>query len=168
MLAEISTADIFSAVTQQLRQQHARFRVVEHPSAGRCEAVAELRGTELGQGAKALLTHIKGNGVKRHVLAILPGDMQADLSKLAAHFGGRKASLASPREMAELTGCVAGAIPPFSFHPALTLVAAPQLFERFDELAFNAGSLERSIIVASDDYRRIAQPQLVDFVRSSP
>ncbi|WP_417760948.1 YbaK/EbsC family protein [Shewanella sp.] len=167
MLAEIITTDIFTAITQQLRQQQARFRVVEHACAGRCEAVAALRGTELGQGAKGLLTHIKGNGVKRHVLAVLPGDMQADLSKLAAHFGARKASLASPREMSELTGCIAGTIPPFSFHPQLTLVAAPQLFGRFDELAFNAGSLDRSIIVASDDYRRIAQPQLVDFVRST-
>lgn len=159
--------DIFAMLSALLTEQQAQFRVVEHPSAGRCEAVAELRGTQLGQGAKGLLTHLKGNGVKRHVLAILPGDMQADLSKLAAHFGARKASLASPKEMAELTGCVAGAIPPFSFHAELTLVAAPQLFERYKEIAFNAGSLERSIIIACDDYRRIAQPTLVDFVRSA-
>ncbi|QSX33277.1 YbaK/prolyl-tRNA synthetase associated domain-containing protein [Shewanella avicenniae] len=160
-------SNVFQTIYQHLSEHNARFRVVEHPSAGRCEMVAQLRGTELGQGAKALLTHLKGNGVKRHVLAILPGDAQADLAKLASHFGARKASLASPAEMTELTGCVAGAIPPFSLHPALTLVAAPQLFSRYEEIAFNAGSLERSIILATDDYRRIAQPELVDFIRSS-
>ncbi|KFZ37786.1 prolyl-tRNA synthetase [Shewanella mangrovi] len=157
--------NVFQTIYQQLSEQNARFRVIEHASGGRCEEVAKIRGTELGQGAKGLLTHLKGNGVKCHVLAILPGDAQADLAKLAYHFGARKASLASPAEMAELTGCVAGAIPPFSFHPQLKLVAAPQLFSRYDEIAFNAGSLERSIIVASDDYRRIAKPELVDFVR---
>ena len=36
---------------------------------------------------------------------------------------------------------------PFSFHPDLTLVADPLLFERFDEIAFNAGLLEKSVIM---------------------
>jgi prolyl-tRNA editing enzyme YbaK/EbsC (Cys-tRNA(Pro) deacylase) len=33
----------------------------------------------------------------------------------------------------------------FSFHPALRLVADPLLFERFPQIAFNAGRLDRSI-----------------------
>ncbi len=63
-------------------------------------------------------------------------------SQLASHLGGLRASLASPAEVDMLTGCVFGAIPPFSFHPNLKLVADPLLFERFDEIAFNAGLLE--------------------------
>ncbi|WP_254361398.1 YbaK/EbsC family protein [Photorhabdus heterorhabditis] len=66
---------------------------------------------------------------------------------------------------AKLTQCVFGAIPPFSFHPDLKLAADPLLFERFDELAFNAGSLECSVILNTKDYRRIAQPELVNFRR---
>ena len=67
--------------------------------------------------------------------------------------------------MDDLTQCVFGAIPPFSFHPSLKLVADPLLFERFDELAFNAGTLERSIILNTQDYKRIAQPELIHFIR---
>ena len=52
---------------------------------------------------------------------------------------------------------------PFSFHPDLTLVADPLLFERFDEIAFNAGLLEKSVIMDSRDYLRIARPELVTF-----
>ncbi|MFN6886921.1 YbaK/prolyl-tRNA synthetase associated domain-containing protein, partial [Proteus mirabilis] len=37
--------------------------------------------------------------------------------------------------------------------------------ERFDELAFNAGTLERSIILNTQDYQRIAQPELIHFIR---
>ena len=121
-----------------LSQEGANFRVVTHEAVGKCEAVSEIRGTALGQGAKALVCKVKGNGVNQHVLAILAADQQADLSQLASHIGGLRASLASPAEVDELTGCVFGAIPPFSFHPKLKLVADPLLFERFDEIAFNS------------------------------
>lgn len=105
--------------------------------------------------------------MKKHVLAILAADLQADLSRLAHHFGGLKASLASPLEVEQLTACVFGAIPPFSFHPDLHLVADPVLFQRFDDIAFNAGLLEKSVIMDTQDYLRIAQPEIVDFRRLS-
>ncbi|CAI8700956.1 YbaK/prolyl-tRNA synthetase associated domain-containing protein [Kosakonia quasisacchari] len=164
-MSEIASRNVHQHLINLLEQQDARFRVVEHEAVGKCEAVSEIRGTALGQGAKALLCKIKGNGVKKHVLAILAADLQADLSRLAQHFGGNKASLASPAEVDELTACVFGAIPPFSFHPDLHLVADPVLFQRFDDIAFNAGLLEKSVIMNTGDYLRIARPELVDFRR---
>lgn len=162
------TDDVIGTGTHQqlitlLTEQGACFRVMEHEAVGKCEAVSEIRGTDLRQGAKALVCKVKGNGVKKHVLAILAADLQADLSQLASHFGGLKASLASPAEVDALTACVFGAIPPFSFHPDLALVADPLLFERFDEIAFNAGLLEKSVIMDTQDYLRIARPELVTF-----
>ena len=130
-----------------LNRDHARYRVVEHEAVGKCEAVSKIRGTALGQGAKALVCKIKGHGVNQHVLAILAADLQADLARLAEYVGGSKASLASPAEVDALTACVFGAIPPFSFHPSLRLVSDPLLFERFPEIAFNAGQLDKSIIL---------------------
>lgn len=164
-MSEIASRNVHQHLINLLEQHDARFRVVEHEAVGKCEAVSEIRGTALGQGAKALLCKIKGNGVKKHVLAILAADLQADLSRLAQHFGGSKASLASPAEVDELTACVFGAIPPFSFHPDLHLVADPVLFQRFDDIAFNAGLLEKSVIMNTGDYLRIARPELVDFRR---
>ena len=149
-----------------LSQEGATYRVLSHEAVGKCEAVPEIRGTALGQGAKALVCKVKGNGVNQHVLAILSADQQADLAQLANHLGGLRASLASPAEVDALTGCVFGAIPPFSFHPNLKLVADPLLFERFNEIAFNAGVLEKSVIMNTDDYLRIAQPELVNFRRA--
>lgn len=150
-----------------LEQHQARYRVVEHEAVGKCEAVSEIRGTALGQGAKALVCKVKGNGVNQHVLAILAADQQADLSRLAQHIGGSKASLASPAEVDTLTACVFGAIPPFSFHPDLGLIADPLLFDRYPEIAFNAGQLDKSIILNTRDYLRIARPELVAFRRES-
>lgn len=166
-MSEIASRDIHQHLLEVLNTQQARFRVMEHEAIGKCEAVSEVRGTALGQGAKALVCKVKGNGIKQHVLAILAADQQADLSRLASHLGGLKASLASPAEVDELTACVFGAIPPFSFHPGLKLIADPLLFERFDEIAFNAGALEKSIVMDTQDYLRIAQPELVAFRRES-
>lgn len=164
-MSEIASRDVHQHLLEVLTRQQAHFRVMEHEAIGKCEAVSEVRGTALGQGAKALVCKVKGNGVKQHVLAILAADQQADLSRLASHLGGLKASLASPAEVDTLTACVFGAIPPFSFHPGLRLVADPLLFERFDEIAFNAGLLEKSIVMDTQDYLRIAQPELVTFRR---
>ncbi|WP_338803190.1 YbaK/prolyl-tRNA synthetase associated domain-containing protein [Xenorhabdus griffiniae] len=157
------TNDIFARLTTLLDTNNARYRVMEHATGGRSEEVAKIRGTQLGQGAKALVCHVKGKDYRQYVLAVLPADQQADLATLAKQVGGSRASLASPKEVSELTRCVFGAIPPFSFHSDLKLVADPFLFERYEELAFNAGSLERSIILNTSDYLRIAIPELVAF-----
>ena len=156
----------FEKLTVLLDRQQARYRIMEHAGAGKSKEVAQLRGTELGQGAKALVCKVKGNGIKQAVLAVLPADKQADLSKIAEYLGGTKASLASPKEVDELTDCVFGAIPPFSFHPNLKLIADPSLLERYDELAFNAGTLGRSILLNTQDYARIVVPELVKFAKS--
>jgi len=148
-----------------LDQHQARYRLMAHEATGKCEAVAALRGTALGQGAKALVCHVKGNGVKQHVLAVLPADQQADLARVAQAVGGRRASLASPAEVDMLTGCVFGAIPPFSFHPDLRLVVDPLLFARFDEIAFNAGRLDLSMVLHTEDYRRLCNANVVKIIQ---
>jgi Ala-tRNA(Pro) deacylase len=148
-----------------LEQHQARYRLMAHEATGKCEAVAAIRGTELGQGAKALVCHVKGNGVKQHVLAVLPADQQADLARVAQAVGGRRASLASPAEVDMLTGCVFGAIPPFSFHPDLRLVVDPLLFARFDEIAFNAGRLDLSMVLHTEDYRRLCNANVVKIIQ---
>lgn len=148
-----------------LDQHQARYRSIAHPPLGKCEAVAEVRGTALGQGAKALVCHVKGNGQKQYVLAVLPADHQACLHKIAAAAGGLRASLASPAEVERLTGCVFGAIPPFSFHPELRVLADPLLLTRYREIAFNAGRLDSSILLCSEDYSRLCAAEWVPLIR---
>ncbi|EOF9218141.1 YbaK/prolyl-tRNA synthetase associated domain-containing protein [Klebsiella pneumoniae] len=166
-MLEAVVGNIHQRLCALLDEHRARYRVMAHEAVGQCEAVSAIRGTALGQGAKALVCKVKGNGVNQHVLAILAADRQADLASLARHIGGSKASLASPAEVEALTACVFGAIPPFSFHPALRLVADPLLFERFPQIAFNAGRLDRSIILDTEDYLHIARPEISTFRRLS-
>ncbi|WP_027276100.1 YbaK/prolyl-tRNA synthetase associated domain-containing protein [Leminorella grimontii] len=161
------SATIFEQLISLLDSNDARYRVIEHETAGRSADAAKARGTKIEQGAKALVCHVKGNGVKQHVLAVLPAHRKANLSLVARQLGGTRASLASPKEVMELTQCVFGAIPPFSFHPDLKLVCDPKLFEQEEEMVFNAGSLERSVLLNVKDYARIVSPELCEFSEES-
>ncbi len=155
----------FDKLTALLDSHQARYIVMEHEATGKCEDVAAIRGTAIGQGAKALVVHVKGNGQKHYVLAVLPADRQADLSKVAKAVGGLRASLASPAEVDRLTGCVFGAIPPFSFHDELKLLVDPTLCERNREIAFNAGLLEKSVVLDVADYQRVCRFDSADILK---
>ncbi len=152
---------LFERLEELLKRENARYRVIRHPAVGTSEKVAEIRGTQPGQGAKAMLCRVRDK-TDVMVLAILPGDRKVDFRKVARAVGGKKASFASPEEATAKTGCVIGAIPPFSFSPEIRLVVDPQLLARHEEIAFNAGRLDTSIVMDSADYRRIASPLLAD------
>lgn len=158
---------MFTKLHQLLQNEKARFRIIHHPAEGQSARVAQVRGTEVGQGAKAMLCRIK-ECPEQLVLAILPGDRKIDFRKVAQAIGGRKATLASPADAETLTGCVIGAIPPFTFSPAIQLVVDPELLERYAEIAFNAGSLETSMVLNSEDYRRIARPLMASICSEAP
>jgi Ala-tRNA(Pro) deacylase len=152
---------MFDQLKTLLQTHNARFRVVEHPAEGQSEKVAAIRGTEVGQGAKAMLCQSKDDAGKL-ILAILPGDQKIDFKKLAAAVQVKKTSFAPPEAAMEKTGCVIGAIPPFVFSDDITLVLDPTLIARYSEIAFNAGRLDKSIIMNTEDYLRIAKPMLHD------
>ncbi|MCR4942252.1 MAG: hypothetical protein K5978_05640 [Campylobacter sp.] len=98
-----------------------------------------------------------------YVLAVFPADHKANLSKLTQALNGTKASLTSEQECLELSDCVIGSIPPFSFHDKLLLTVDHKLFGRYEQIAFNAGLLDHSIVLNTDDYAKIAKPLVLDF-----
>lgn len=149
----------FDPLVALLEASAARFRILEHPAEGRSDLVAQIRGTAPGQGAKAMLCRSK-DGEPGYALVVLPGDRKLDFKRVAQALGMKKATLASPDEAMATTGCAIGAIPPFVDAPGMRLVVDPDLVERFAEIAFNAGRLDRSIVLDSTDYVRIARPLL--------
>jgi len=153
---------VFKSLMLLLEQANAHFRVVTHLQAGKSVEVALARGTEVGQGAKALVCEIHGDAARtRWALAVLPADRKLDRARLAEALGGSKAKLVDAAVATELTGCQIGAIPPFSFRSQLQLVVDPELVERYDTIAFNAGRLDASILLDSQDFLAVAKPELV-------
>jgi len=144
-----------------LDENGAEYRVMEHEAEGRTELIAKIRGNRVEQAIKSIVVMIRfGKKETRYCLANVPGDCRIDLDAVRDHFGGTKSAFA-PREKAEeLTGCVIGSIPPFSFNDQLPVLADPLIREN-EEVVFNAGSLEKSIFMKMEDYFRIVKPQVV-------
>ena len=138
-----------------------RYRIVEHEAEGRSEQISVIRGNHPSQALKAMVVALKG-GTADFALAVLPGDRRCDFAALAGAFGAKKARFAAPEDAQRLTGCVMGAVPPFTFDPALPLVADPAI-QANREVVFNAGRLDRSIFMPLADYLRAAMPKLATF-----
>jgi len=159
----MSEYSVFQRLCDLLSASSARFRVIQHAAEGKSDSVAAIRGTSPGQGAKAMLCTFKDDDAC--VLAVIPGDRKVDFRKIASVVGRKKATLASAELAAAMTHCVMGAVPPFAFNERIALVVDPELVTGNTEIAFNAGRLDRSIVMDASDYVRISRPLLADITR---
>lgn len=135
------------------------FREIHHEPTRTSEDSARARGEDLRVGGKALL--IKVDAVFR--LFVLSADRKLDSAAIKQRFAAKKTRFATPEELAELSGLVPGSVPPFG-QPILPfpLFVDPSVFDN-ERVAFNAGSLSDSIVIATDDYRRLAGAEVFRF-----
>ena len=152
--------DIHQRLCDLLDQQGVTYCVIEHEPEGRTEVIAKIRGNQIEQSIKSIVVQIRLNRKENiYCLANIPGDCRIDFNGIKAHFNADSVAFASRDKAQELTGCVIGSIPPFSFSDQLQVLADP-LIQQNQEVVFNAGRLDRSIFMRLDDYMRIARPQL--------
>jgi len=160
-------AEVFDRLVALLTEAKARFRIIEHESEGRSDRISGIRGNRPEQAAKAMVVDVRGGGGgRRSVLAILPGNRKLDFDAVAALFEARKCGFTSPQSAQALTGCVMGAVPPFSLNPALSIVVDVDLLAH-STLFFNAGRLDRSMELDTRDWLAIARPRVASIAASS-
>jgi Ala-tRNA(Pro) deacylase len=154
--------DIHRQLCDFLDGAGVRYRIVEHEPEGRTEVIARIRGNRIEQSIKSIVVQVR---LKRkenlYCLANVPGDCRIDLKGIKNYYAAESAAFAARDRAQALTGCVIGAIPPFSFSDQLQVLADP-LIQQNDEVVFNAGRLDRSIFMNMEDYFRLAQPRVVD------
>ncbi len=153
--------DIHQQLRDLLDREHATYRVIEHEPEGHTELIAKIRGNRVQQSIKSIVVQVRLRRKENiYCLANVPGDCRIDFAGIKHHFQAESVAFASRDKAQELTGCVIGAIPPFSFNEQLSVLADP-LIQENEEVVFNAGRLDRSIFIKLADYIRIAKPQLV-------
>ena len=101
---------------------------------------------------------------KEHLFAIIPGDSELDLKKLAQAAGTRKAELASLKEVEPLTGYIRGGVTVLAakkpFRPF-----ADETIELFDIISISAGQRGLQLLLAPADYLRAANATLADLTK---
>lgn len=159
--------DIHEQLRALLSREGATYRVIEHEPEGRTEVIARIRGNRIEQSIKSMVLQVRLTRRENiYCLANIPGDCRVDFDGVQKYFNADSVAFAKREKAQELTGCVIGAIPPFSFNEQLQLLADP-LTQKNEEVVFNAGRLDRSIMMKLNDYIRIAKPQLVPIAQRS-
>jgi Ala-tRNA(Pro) deacylase len=156
------TGNVLDRIRRHLEELGISFREVHHEPTTTSEASARARGERLEIGGKAIL--LKTDDVFR--LFVLSASLRLDSVAVRRHLQVKKVRFASREELAESTGLVPGAVPPFG-SPILPfeLFVDPSILAN-DKIAFNAGSLEDSIVMKVEDYLRAAGPKVVSFAEA--
>lgn len=142
-------------IRELLRSAGIAFRELHHAPTCTSEESARARGEELRVGGKALLMR----GDETFALFVLPADRKVDSKAIRRQLGFKKLRFATADELRELTGLVPGSVPPFG-PPVLPFpLYVDDAIAANDRIAFNAGSLTDSIVMAAADYLKLASPR---------
>lgn len=118
-------------------------------------SVARKIGMPIEQVFKTLLTRTSDN---THLFAVVPGDAELDLKKLAAVAGIRKAELAALKDVEPLTGYIRGGVTVLAAKKAFPAFVDETL-ELFDQISISAGQRGLQLVLAPADYLRAIATQ---------
>mgnify|MGYP000300419624 CR=1 FL=1 len=141
---------------EQLLAGHVVERCEHRPILSATEA-AEVRGTPLEQGGKALVMKLG----KQFAVVAVGGDARLVGRAVRRHLGVQRYRFASPDELLELTGLRPGCVPPFGrpvFELPLYVDAA---LARQPRIAFTLAVPHRSAILDMSTYLSLAAPRAV-------
>ena len=126
-------------------------------------SVARKIGLPPEQVFKTLLTH---TNTGEHLFAVIPGDAELDLKKLAHAAGAKKAELVSLKEVEPLTGYVRGGVTVMGAKKPFPAYA-DETIELFDVISVSAGQRGLQLMLAPADYLRAANAILADLTKAA-
>lgn len=129
-------------------------------------AVARKIGMPAEQVFKTLLTRSAAGAGQRdaHFFAVIPGDAELDLKKMAHAAEVKKVELASLRDVEPLTGYVRGGVTVMAARTAFHAYA-DETIELHDVVSVSAGQRGTQIVLAPADYLRATGAILADLTK---
>ncbi len=130
--------------------------------------VAKKIGMPAEQVFKTLLTReVTSGGRAQHFFAVIPGDAELDLKKLAHAAGVKKAELAALKDVEPLTGYVRGGVTVMAAKAAFPAFA-DETIEIFDCISVSAGLRGVQLVISPGDYLRATSANVADLTKDSP
>ena len=130
-------------------------------------AVARKIGMPPEQVFKTLLTRAAaGQRDAPHFFAVIPGDAELDLKKLAHAAEVKKIELASLKDVEPLTGYVRGGVTVMAARTAFPAFA-DETIELHDVISVSAGQRGTQIVLAPADYLRATGATLADLAKAT-
>ena len=149
---------IFEKIKDALNKEKIEYETMEHKAVYTSEQAAEVRGTELKQGCKALICKTE----KGFFQGVVSGAKEIDLDKFKKILNVKSIKLADAIEVKKISGLSIGAVPPFG-----NLFNVPVYFDssviKNEIIAFNAGTHTNSIKMKSSDLVKVTGAKTGEF-----
>ena len=126
-------------------------------------SVARKIGLPAEQVFKTLLTRTNAG---EHLFAVIPGDAELDLKKLAHAANAKKIELASLKDVEPLTGYIRGGVTVMGAKKTFPAYA-DETIELFNIISVSAGLRGLQLHLSPADYLRAADATLVDLTKAS-
>ncbi len=152
---------VFEQIKDSLDREKVDYEIMEHKPVYTSQEAADVRGTELKQGAKALICKTE----KGFIQAVISAAKELDLGKLEKLLEAKKVELASADDVKKISGLNVGAVPPFGNLFGLKMYVDKSLMSN-KEIAFNAGSHTKSIKMKSNDLVKLTGAKIADFSKT--
>ena len=124
--------------------------------------VARKIGMPVEQVFKTLLTRGHSGA---YLFAVVPGDAEIDLKKLAAVSGEKRIELAPLKEVEPLTGYIRGGVTVLAARKAFPAFAE-EAIELHDTISVSAGQRGLQLVLAPADYLRATSCILADLTKA--
>ena len=99
----------------------------------------------------------------KYIMCVLSANDKVDLKALKGQLGVKSVGLAKEEEIGEIfTDCELGAEPPFGHLYDLPTIMETGM-EKDDHIVFQAGTHDKSIRMSMADYRKLAEPKILEF-----
>ncbi|SEF50999.1 Cys-tRNA(Pro)/Cys-tRNA(Cys) deacylase [Bryocella elongata] len=125
-------------------------------------SVAKKVGLPPEQVFKTLVTEA---APREHFFAVVPGNQELDLKKLASAAGVRKVELASLKDVEPLTGYIRGGVTVLAAKKPFPAFA-DETIELFDIISISAGMRGVQILLSPADYLKATEATLVDLSKA--
>jgi aspartyl-tRNA synthetase len=149
---------VFEMVRKFLDDKKVAYELMHHKPVYTSQESAKVRGTDLEQGARALV--FKADG--KYIMVISSAARKVDTHAFKSLYDIRDLPLASADEVIEVTGSNIGAVPPFGNLFGLPVYVDKSLGEN-EMIAFNAGLNTESIKMKYEDWVKAVKPIEGDF-----
>ncbi len=142
-----------------LKQKKILFDILKYDHAAKGAAfAAQATGFALEQTVKTLVCDTPPKG---HHLALMPGDLQLSLKKMAKACAVKRAAMADTQTAERLTGYLVGGISPFATQQHLPVIMEVSILEH-DAVAINAGQRGTMLVMAPADILNILAGKIFD------
>lgn len=175
--------NLYEKIINLLKQNNIDYQEFRHEPVRTSEEAAQVRGSNLSEGAKALIfkcttsstlesadLNTKIDSQYEFIQLIVPGNHLVDKDKFKDSYKFTKLKMASPEEVLEISGVEPGGVPPFGNLFNIPIKVFYSSTQSFDELLkstnmmeFNCGDRSISVRMKVSDYIKIVKPQIGSF-----